>query len=72
VQFTSAGSGIFHSEYNASKKDPVHFLQICTLPYVVSYSFISLLSLSDHPLCRIRGQARSQGPRTLILDQGVD
>lgn len=28
VQFTSAGSGIFHSEFNASKQKPVHFLQI--------------------------------------------
>ncbi|KAJ3330904.1 hypothetical protein HDU93_010033 [Gonapodya sp. JEL0774] len=32
IQFTTAGTGIAHSEYNASKTDPVHFLQIWNLP----------------------------------------
>lgn len=34
VQFTSAGTGIRHSEYNRNNKEDVHFLQIWALPNV--------------------------------------
>jgi redox-sensitive bicupin YhaK (pirin superfamily) len=32
LQTMSAGSGIFHSEFNASAKEPVHFIQIWIRP----------------------------------------
>ena len=34
VQFMTAGSGVAHSEFNASQSDPVRFLQIWLLPKV--------------------------------------
>ena len=36
VQHMSAGTGIRHSEFNASEKKPVHFLQIWVIPSEVS------------------------------------
>ncbi len=32
LQYMSAGSGVLHSEFNPSQKNPVHFLQIWLMP----------------------------------------
>lgn len=32
LQYMSAGSGVHHSEYNASQTEPVHFLQVWIIP----------------------------------------
>jgi redox-sensitive bicupin YhaK (pirin superfamily) len=51
VQAMSAGTGISHSEYNPSEKDPVHFLQIWIVPEVkgIAPRYIQESRLPDAP-----------------------
>ncbi|KAK5167906.1 RmlC-like cupin domain-containing protein [Cryomyces antarcticus] len=58
VQFTSAGTGIRHSEYNRNKEEDVHFLQIWAKPNVhglkPSYCTRKFSDeLKENKLCRI-------------------
>ncbi|MGD1926759.1 MAG: pirin family protein [Paracoccaceae bacterium] len=75
VQRMTAGTGVRHSEYNASQTDPVHFLQIWIIPekdgLAPSYEQTSL------PLAETPGTLRLLGSRdgrdgSVTIHQDVD
>ncbi len=75
VQRMSAGTGIRHSEYNASKTDPVHFLQIWILPEQIGIA--PGYEQKTFPESEKRGQLRLVGSRTgrdgsITIHQDVD
>jgi redox-sensitive bicupin YhaK (pirin superfamily) len=48
IQFMRAGSGVTHSEYNHSRSEPVHFLQIWILPKARGLRPVYAQQVFDH------------------------
>jgi quercetin 2,3-dioxygenase len=70
VQFTTAGTGISHSEYNINKILPVHFLQIWVKPDIQklspAYNTKSFPdSVKTNKLTHIISPASKQDPETI-------
>jgi redox-sensitive bicupin YhaK (pirin superfamily) len=74
VQLMCAGTGVSHSEFNASDEQPVHFLQIWVLPsergLSPSYQQLSFLEQRRGKLCRVASQAGHDG--ALIIHQAIE
>lgn len=75
VQRMSAGTGVQHSEYNASKTDPVHFLQIWIIPELdglePSYEEVSIPSEERSSKLRLLG-SRDARDGSLTIHRDVD
>lgn len=75
VQRMSAGTGIRHSEFNASKSDPVHFLQIWVLPETEGLD--PGYEQKDFPASEKQGKLRLVGSRdgregSVTIHQDID
>jgi quercetin 2,3-dioxygenase len=70
VQVMSAGTGIRHSEFNPSKTEPVHFLQIWIIPDRESieprYEQKSFSDAEKHGRLRLVGSAKGQHGSVVI------
>ena len=75
VQRMSAGTGIQHSEFNASDRDPVHFLQIWILPDRVglqpSYEQKTFATAEKRNQLRLVG-SRNGRQGSVTIHQAVD
>ena len=74
VQYLSAGTGITHSEYNASKERPVHFVQMWVLPHAAGLAprygqvDFTIDDRRDRWLAIATGQSGVQAPIALWQD----
>lgn len=75
VQRMSAGSGIRHSEFNASKTEPVHFLQIWIIPekegLTPGYEQKSFSAEEKRGTLRLIG-SRTGRENSVVIHQDVD
>ncbi len=75
VQRMTAGTGVTHSEFNASKADPVHFLQIWILPeardLAPGYEQKSFAEDRDGRLALVASRDGREGSVTIHQDANV-
>ena len=75
VQIMSAGTGIKHSEFNASESEPVHLLQIWMLPD--RNNITPRYDQRNFPLAEKQGKLRLVGSKdgrdgSVIINQDID
>jgi redox-sensitive bicupin YhaK (pirin superfamily) len=75
VQRMSAGTGVMHSERNASEKDPVHLLQVWILPertgLAPGYEQVALPAAPAGTLRRVASRKPGPGEVTIHQDASV-
>lgn len=75
VQLMSAGRGVFHSEWNASSEEPVHFLQIWIQPNILasqpSYQQTARISSSTESLQPLISPAGKPGGLSINQDAWI-
>src|SRR5262247_2599125 len=74
IQMMSAGSGVVHSEFNASETEPVHLFQIWILPaaedFEPAYQQIAFAPEEKHGRLRLLAAPEMRGnPATTVIRQ---
>src|SRR5262249_34063991 len=77
IQAMSAGTGVVHSEFNASKTEPVHLLQIWIVPsaedFPPAYQQFSFDPEEKYgKLRRIAGPGSDGGQRSALINQDAN
>jgi len=71
IQMMSAGTGVVHSEYNASETEPVHLFQIWILPaaedFEPSYQQIAFTPEEKHARLRLLAAPEASGDKPMTV-----